>query len=91
MVHLAVAALQQHRTLAIQCFLLVDDYYAQHREVLSEGHCIRMHNVPACDSDVIEPIACRSQGEVSRPRLGRGPLAPDLRPLFVYVDDTGST
>ena len=53
MVRLAVAALQQRRTLVLQFFWLVDGHCAQYREVLSGGYCIYMRSVPACDSDDI--------------------------------------
>ena len=87
MVGLAVAALQQHQTLSLQFFLLVDDYCDLHRDVLSGGYCIHMRSVPIYDSDGISPIACHSQGENSRPRHYRGPLALDLRPLIVSADE----
>ena len=81
---------QQRRTLVLQLSYLVDSHFAQYRDVMSREHCIHMHSVAACDSDDISPIACRSQGEVSRSRQHIGRLALDLRPLIVSVDDVGS-
>ena len=57
--------------------------------VLSGVYCIHMHSVPAYDSDGISTFACRSRRENYRLRHYRVPLALDLRPPVVSVDDRG--